>query len=188
MPYAVVVDCQRGLETLTTIASHELLEGSADPYLNNYNTISGDIGWAAAYDDSELGDMCEHMYANSWTVPLSLGYRVATVWSNALASAFQDPCAPASNLREINAYFQSVPVLPDTVSIVNINNFSGSAKGVRIPVSTSRTINVQLVSNQAMPGIWRVSMRARLAFKVGLHPRSASRGTRRTGRTATYFT
>ncbi|HEX5127665.1 MAG TPA: hypothetical protein VFW00_13045, partial [Rhodocyclaceae bacterium] len=156
VPFAVIPDCQRGLETITTATSHELLEGSADPYQTNYKTISGDISWAAAYHDSELNDMCEDSFLNSWSVPASLGYRIATVWSNLAAGQFHNPCLPVNNLREINAYFQSVPVLPDTVSISNINNSSGVAKGVKIPVGTSRTIDVQLFSDQAMTGVWRV--------------------------------
>ncbi|HEY8099354.1 MAG TPA: hypothetical protein VIF82_01260 [Burkholderiaceae bacterium] len=169
VPYAVIPDCQRGIESITLATSHELMEGSADPYLDSYRTISGDVSWAAAYNGSELNDMCEHSFANSWYTPLALGYPIATVWSNSAASLFHDPCIPTGNLRDITAYFQSVPVLPDTVSITNINNVSGSAKGVTIPVGTSRTIDVQLMSDQAMAGVWRVN-----AHQAGLPSGTAS--------------
>jgi hypothetical protein len=169
VPYAVIPDCQRGIESITLATSHELLEGSADPYLDGYRTISGDVSWAAAYSGAELNDMCEHSYANSWNTPSALGYRIATVWSNSAASMLHDPCIPTGNLREITAYFQSIPVLPDTVSITNINNVSGAAKGVKIPVGTSRTIDVQLFSDQSMTGVWRLN-----AHQAGLPSGTAS--------------
>lgn len=158
--YAVIPDCRHGIGTLTTAASHEVLEGVVDPYGVGYRTVPGDVSWALAFDGAEIGDMCEHIsdlsaLENSTVDGATVGDHVARIWSNASARAGHNPCVPTrSPLLGNEVYVNSVPQLDDLVHVVRGN--AGVAKGVVIAPGQSKTISVHLVSDGPTYGQWHV--------------------------------
>jgi hypothetical protein len=100
------------------------------------------------YPGSELADLCE-------TEPLSYvrtigSYEVQRFWSNASAKNGHDPCVPLIAAP----YYNSVPVLNDAVTYAS--NTTVTAKGVKVPLGTSKTIQVQLFSD-APTSDWTLS-------------------------------
>lgn len=158
--YAVIPDCRRGIGTLTTATSHEVLEGVVDPYQTGYNRVAGDASWAMALNGAEIGDMCEHdsdlsaredSTANGTT---SIDY-MARVWSNVAARAGHNPCVPQRSPQLNNdVYFNSVPQLDDKVQVVR--GGAGVARGVVIAPGQSKTIRVHLFSDGPTYGQWNV--------------------------------
>jgi hypothetical protein len=157
--YAVVPECtEQGLTTLETItaaASHELAEASTDPYPGTgapaYLQVDATHAyWEAVVGGGEIGDMCAQ-WPNSYFAPPDLASIVQRVWSNASARAGRDPCQPALP-KEV--YFNSVPLMSDTVSIL----FEGSpisTEGIAIAPGGSKTVPVQLYSEGPI-GPWNV--------------------------------
>jgi hypothetical protein len=92
--------------------------------------------------------MCEYNSDSNYTPPGST-YMVQRTWSNAGALAGTNPCLPVPTT---NAFFDSVAVLPDTVSIGGV-----TTKAVTIPVGSSKTIDVQLYSSGPTSGPWTVT-------------------------------
>lgn len=147
--YAVIPRCTApsfsALDTTTAAASHEIMESSSDPYFENrqgaWGAIdSADIGWSV-YPGTEIGDLCL-LSNDSLFTPSDLPFLVQRIWSNRAASAGDNPCVPAD---ASTPYFNSVPLLPDTVSL----NFGGgafSAKGLSIPVGSQKTVELDLFS------------------------------------------
>src|SRR5205807_938811 len=82
--------------------------------------------------------------------PSDLGFEVARGWSNAAAAAGHNPCAPSSA-----TYFNSAPVLPDTVGYTDSGS-SAVSKGINIPVGSTGTLLVDLFSD-APTAPWTVS-------------------------------
>jgi hypothetical protein len=70
-------------------------------------------------------------------------------WSNASAAASHDPCVPE---LPGEVYFNTAPVLKDNIVIAGI----GAMKGVKIPVGTSKTIELDLFSEADTGGPWDV--------------------------------
>jgi len=147
-PYAVMPRCRGGIDILTASTSHEMVEAATDPYPQGqgaYGQIDADhLVWEFASSGGEIGDMCEadqdsyqHMVGN---------FLVQRSWSNASAKAGHDPCVP---VLAKPAYFNSVPVLPDSITL----NFGQTinTKGVKIPVGQMKTIEVDLFSDKACP-------------------------------------
>jgi hypothetical protein len=155
MVYAAIPRCPpigelSTLDLTTTAASHEWLEGAADPYpafAPAYSTVDADhTAWAVSFSDlpiAEIGDMCA-LLPSLMTMPDGFTHRVQRVWSNAKARAGGDPCVPAP----AEPYFNSIPVLPEDVTIaIPIPGASPlPTKGVKVPVGESRTIDVSLSS------------------------------------------
>jgi len=159
--YAVLPRCHDAYHTdlanVTNSTSHELLEGSTDPWFATgpaYLTVDPDhAAWAVATGGStELGDMCALMPGAGYLQPSDLPYAVQRMWSNAAAAASHDPCVPAPS----GPYFNAAPVLPDMVTINLGSKGSLTTQGVRIPVGQSKTIDVDLYSDAPTAGPWTV--------------------------------
>jgi len=146
--YAVLPRCdgddQTGLASLTLAASHELIEASTDPQPDTMPAYSfsdaNHIGWAL-FAGAEVGDMCE-LYNDDAYVPPGFPWVVQRIWSNRAAWAGQTPCVPA----ESSAYFYATAV-PTDVATLNLLGTPQSYPAVHIPVGTTGTVAVQLISN-----------------------------------------
>lgn len=146
--YALMPRCHypgfSDLDTLTDSASHEWIEASTDPRVET-TPAWGDADpehYVWAYIPApEVGDYCE--YLDTAYQKLVGPYDVQRSWSNAAAKAGHDPCVPAP----AQPYVAAAPVLTEDVSI---EGFDGNimTKGVTIPLHMSKTIDVQLYSDQ----------------------------------------
>jgi hypothetical protein len=98
--YAIVDDCTFGdPDELTNTASHELIEACTDPYEDDpgyFLDKSLPDPWGIEYGQ-ELGDLCE----DQPTVRDS-GFGLTRSWSNAAATAGQDPCVPDQDPNYVN--------------------------------------------------------------------------------------
>lgn len=159
--YAVLPRCHNAvhtdLENVTNSLSHELIEGSTNPWFATapaYASVDpAHAVWAIATGGStEIGDMCVLMSGAGYYQPPDLPYAVQRMWSNAAAAASHDPCVPAPS----GAYFNAAPVLPDMVTIDLGSMGSLTTQAVRIPVGQSRTIDVDLYSDAPTSGPWKV--------------------------------
>jgi hypothetical protein len=150
LPYAVVCTCHGldgpnvdDVQQVTIAVSHELVEAATDPYVNTNpawgETDAGDFIWTVA-TGGEVADMCE-FNADSFVIPKGSKYMVQKSWSNAAAKAGKQPCLPAAD----GPSFGAAPVLPDKVSITG---FSQKTAGVLVPKGQSKTIDVQLWSDE----------------------------------------
>jgi hypothetical protein len=140
-----VSDPQRALlATVTSSASHEIVEVSTDPQplMNpaygqpDFNHLPWFLGGA-----SELADMCAQQTGASFQ-PQGYPWYVARAWSNHSASLGANPCEPS----ETSHYFYAAPVLPDSLP-VRIGGVVVTAPTVQIPVSGTATIDVLVTSN-----------------------------------------
>jgi hypothetical protein len=152
---------------LTAVISHEWVEASTDPVLTSAGvfSISGgpqsafftvDTGHSiwAVLGGGEAGDLCEPEAPAVYYTPSDLGYEVQRTWSNLSAAASHDPCVPATTG---SAFFDSAPVLPDTVTFTSPITPNITTQGITIPVGQSKTIEVDLFSDGATTGPWTVT-------------------------------
>jgi hypothetical protein len=162
VPYGVVCACPGGfdgagvddLQQVTVAMSHELIEAATDPYVqNNAGFAQNDDNNAiwTVFTGGEVADMCE-FNLNSFLVPAGSTYMVQQSWSNAAALAGKDPCIPRGTTAP---YFNSMPVLPDAISLDYFGAWA--TRGVKIPVGQSKTIDVQLFSEAPTQGPWKVT-------------------------------
>ena len=156
--YAVIPRCPdfdgfTGLNAVTAAASHELIEASTDPYPINApafgNLDDAHIIWQFLLGGSEVSDMCAQSLSSYYSPP-DIGSIVTRSWSNASAKAGHDPCVPTDG----TPYFNSMPVLGESVNVGGQFN----SKGVKIPVGSSKTIEVDLFSDAATSGPWSVDV------------------------------
>ncbi len=165
--FAVVPTCASfgglaGLDDVTGAGSHEIIEAVTDPFPSTdggkdsaYATVDMDhFIWNLA-GGTESADLCaqnrDAFYKDS-----ELGFMAQRSWSNVAAKASHDPCVPAAN----PVYFNSAPVLSEDVLFTLPPSYGGSTvptKGVKIPVGTSKTIEVDLFSDGPTSGPWTVS-------------------------------
>ena len=161
IPYAIICDCTSPqgdpltpLENVTTTISHELDEAATDPFPSTsaayVETDNDDIVWSFA-TGGEVADMCEYNADSNYTPPGST-YMVQRSWSDRAAAAGTDPCVPVP----LNPYFDSMAVLPDTVTL-SYYGTPTTTKGVLIPIGSTKTIDVQLFSTAATSGPWTVT-------------------------------
>lgn len=163
LPYAVIPDCAGGFGQITSASSHEIVEGVTDPLSSGYNTVTGDVSWSRSFAGAELADMCQSR-SDRLSYPADIGYTISRIWSNSSGLSFADPCGAATSYLHDALYFNSAPVLPDTVNL-NLGIYgTGPAKGVVIAAGASQTIDVQLFSNGPTNGIWNV-----VAEQVGVN-------------------
>jgi hypothetical protein len=129
------------VDTMTSSASHELVEASTDP---DYFVP----GWGSADDDhavwnlmvyGEVGDLCE-LDADSFYTPANYPYMVQRTWSNVAAQQSGYGCVPAAS-----PYFGVVPLLNDSVSY-SFFGVSGVTKGISIPMGQTRTLELVVFS------------------------------------------
>lgn len=128
------------LDVATQNTTHELVEATTDALFTGYASI--DQAHAVWSEDPgyELADLCE-VEALSYQRMIGNSL-VARFWSNASAAQGHDPCAPPIAA----AYYNAVPVLPDTVSIT-LSSQAVATSGVAVPLHQSKTIAVQLFSD-----------------------------------------
>ena len=176
VPYAVGCSCPgfdgkgvTDIQERTVAVSHELVEAATNP-LPNSNTAYGqednaNIVWTIV-SGGELADMCE-FNQDSYAVPTGSKYMIQRSWSNKAAKASQNPCRP---LVTTQPYFNSYPVLPDMVSVSG-GGTTITTPGVKIPVGTSKVVDVNLFSEAATTGPWTVSAYDYNYFTTGANAR-----------------
>jgi hypothetical protein len=146
--YAVLPRCegdsQTGLAALTLAVSHELIEASTDPQPQTRPAYSfpdaNHIGWWL-FAGAEVGDMCELDNDDAY-VPPGFPWVVQRTWSNRAAWAGESPCVPAVS----TSYFYAAAVPTDT-ALLDLFGTPQSYPAVHIPVGTTGTVAVQLISN-----------------------------------------
>ena len=166
--YAIIATCTTSLDELTSVMSHEWAEASTDPQVTStgdfnlsggpnaaYFSVDADhIIWDLLSSGGEAGDLCQPERSQAIYTPSDVGNAVQRTWSNKLASASHDPCAPdPAGLP----FFDSAPVLDQTVTFMSAITGTITTKGVTIRVGESRTIEVDLFSDGATSGPWTVT-------------------------------
>ena len=124
--YAVIADCP--FETFGPVTSHELFEASTDPYYYTNKAWDGvDDAFELATFNTELGDLCE---GAGDVTPSDIGYPVQRMWSNAAASAGQDPCQPegAPYFRTVTTQ-ENISLAPGETTTVDLVAFSDQDTG-----------------------------------------------------------
>lgn len=148
--YAVIPRCQSFgglglLDALTVTTSHELIEASTDPYPADtpafFDVDEGHHYWANYYGGGEVSDMC-NLPGDQGIVLPGTSLLVQRSWSNAAALAGKDPCLPT---HAGMIYSNASPDLPDDIALPA----GYVAKGVKIPLGGSRTIDLHLFSEAA---------------------------------------
>jgi hypothetical protein len=160
--YVVVPRCPnppgtKQLETLTYEVSHELLEATTDPlYPDDPALVHVDDDHLIWYffPATEISDLCQYEGKPSLT-PSDVGYPVARAWSNSAAKQGHDPCVPSDPLVP---YFNSVPLGDDEI-VADFSNGTRSTRGVKMAVGETRTVDVELFSDQPTSGPWKVVAR-----------------------------
>ena len=146
--YALIPRCAQfnytsGIDAITTVTSHELIEAATDPYPFSdpaYHIVDDPHAIWNAQPMGEIGDMCvdePQSYAN-----LFGNFIVQRVWSNAAAAAGHDPCVPSA----MSSYYNAVPDQPDDLSLLQ-GGINTQTRGVKLAVGQTRTINVHLFSD-----------------------------------------
>jgi hypothetical protein len=155
--YSVIARCPAfpgtsDIDSIAAIASHEYVEAATDPLQENpaYSNPDPDHAAWATLAGGELGDMCAG-FGNVFYKPADVPYLVQRTWSNKAAAASLDPCQPGG----VTPNFNAAAVLNDTVT------FSGAAgammtKGVKIPVGSTGTVELDLYSSAPTSGPWTV--------------------------------
>jgi hypothetical protein len=160
--YAVIPRCSSfdgftGIDAVTAATSHELLEGTTDPYGTAFATTDlAHSYWAEAVGGGgEIGDMCAQTLESFTHFPELPAYLVQRCWSNKAALTGGDPCVP---LPAGDVYFNSFPVMPDMLEVTGRGADGGmtttATKGVTIPVGSSKTIELDLFSNVPTSQEW----------------------------------
>jgi hypothetical protein len=154
--YAVVPRCSDDFDTLTTSTFHELAEAATNPFNDDkpgFRLADDFFALGYAIRRNEVADVCED--AGEIKVAELGGAVVMPIWSNTLARAGHQPCAPVSG-----PYFNSVPVADEPVRFTHTypnGEVRGiSAKGIRVPLGQTRTVDVHLFSDGKTSGDWAV--------------------------------
>jgi hypothetical protein len=163
--YAVISRCDSipedpaatGIQYVSAVMSHEVIEAITDPFseVGKYGYVGQDPAHLAFYftTSAELGDMCA-LVGNAFYTPTDFPYLVQRIWSNKVAPTGHDPCLPEPAGQP---YFNSVPVLTDTVRVPSILAPGlVASKGVTIGRGQSKTVEVDLFSEAPTPGPWTV--------------------------------
>lgn len=162
VPFAVCCACDypdEGLnakDSLTSTIAHELIEAATDPFPNTKPAFSQQSSTYAAWtdiSDGEVGDLCEFNLDSNIMVP-GVDYLVTRAWSNKNALENHEPCLPNPYT---GPFMDAVPVLNDSVVILNFLGVAVKTKGVKIAVGQSATIDVVLFSDGPVDGQWQVS-------------------------------
>jgi hypothetical protein len=163
--YAVIPTCGTSAKALTSVVSHEWVEASTDPDVTASGPFTLTGGPQAAFylpdqdhlvwallGGGEAGDLCEPEGAGADITPSDIGFPVQRTWSNLAAQASHDPCVPEVS----GAFFDSAPVLPETVTLSSQLTGTVMTKGITIAVGESKTIEVDLFSDGDTNGPWTV--------------------------------
>jgi len=162
VPFAVACACDypdEGMgakDALTSTIAHELIEAATDPFPNTAPAFSQQSSTYAAWtdiSDGETADLCEFNLDSNIMVP-GIDYLVTRAWSNKNAAENHEPCVPNPYA---GPFFDAVPLLNDSVVILNFQGVAVKTKGVKIPVGQSATIDVVLFSDGPIDGQWEVN-------------------------------
>ena len=152
--YALLPRCTSAtlamVDYLTVVISHELMEASTDPFPYSapaFNDVDDDDTIWNLTPGGELGDMCE--YADGARQRLVGSYMVQRMWSNNSAAAGHDPCVPELP----GGYIEATTALAD-ITLDLGGEFS--TRGVSVPMSMSKTVDVALYSDEPAPD-WTVA-------------------------------
>ncbi len=163
VPYAVGCSCPgfdgpavTPIQERTVAISHELVEAATDPFPNTKPAYGqeddADIVWTLA-TGGEVADMCE-FNLDSYVVPPGSTYMIQRSWSNKAAKAGTNPCVPVITT---DPYFNSFPVLPDMLALAG-GGVTIHTPGVKIPVGSSKTIDIDLFSDAPTSGPWKLEV------------------------------
>ena len=152
------------MDDVTASASHELVEGCADPWMKHpgyTNFDSTHLAWDLLQNfESEVSDACENFPSINSTFTTATGtWAVQRIWSNAQARAGHDPCVPAP----AGPYFTVAPMnmvpvhvkTPEDYDPPNPRASVGATlpgMGYSIKVGSSAIIPLQLVSDVSGTG------------------------------------
>jgi hypothetical protein len=158
--YAVIPDCgpvmgrtTTPLDSITSIASHEIVEAVTDPFATTETPAWATLDMQHAVWElspgSEIGDLCAFQPQSYQRIVGS--YVIQRMWSNASAAAGHDPCVPLLS----TPYFNAIPLFSGNVTIGGVPLFAMTA-GIKIPVGQSMTVPVQFISD-GTTGDWHVT-------------------------------
>jgi hypothetical protein len=162
--FAVIPTCSTAVDDLTFALSHEWVESATDPFVTAGSLFSGGPQSAFYNVDAdhqvwsvlaggEAGDLCVPEGKDVLVTPPDIGNVVQRTWSNLSAQGSHDPCVPAIS----GAFFDSAPVLPETVTFTSSLVGNLTTQGVTIPVGQSKTLEVDLFSDGDTGGPWQVA-------------------------------
>jgi hypothetical protein len=149
--YGVVPRCKNfggmGVNDSTTgSASHEIMEAATDPYNKQspaYAYVDDQhYAWMFVLG-GESGDLCAQE-EDAFYKPQGYKYTVQRNWSNIAARSGKDPCLPGSG----KPWFTAAPKLTDDIDL-----FGAPSKGVTVPAGTSKTIDLDVYSEDPAESI-----------------------------------
>lgn len=164
--YAVVATCG-SLGSVTETISHEWVEAATDPLVTAGSTFTLTGGPKSAFfgpdqdhliwsllSGGEAGDLCNAVGPNVVFTPPDIKQPVQRTWSNKAAAQSHDPCVPSSG----EVFFDSAPVLTETVSFDSTITGKVVSKGVTIGRDESKTIDVVLFADGDTGGPWTLTV------------------------------
>ena len=159
--YALIMEqCYKedGLQEMQDTAetgSHEIAEGTTDPYPNNgpawYGFDQNHLAWELweAWQD-ELADACEYFDDGYYLGGTDEPNWLSRVWSNANAKAGHNPCVPAPS----GPYNNTTPLGLQAISVtaVDVNDKVSpfTTQGWRIAPGQTATVQVGFYSDQPL--------------------------------------
>jgi hypothetical protein len=158
--YSVVATCPpfpmtSPIDSITSIASHELIEAVTDPLVQDKPAWARPDGDHLAWElpaGGELGDLCAG-FGNVFYKPSDVPYLVQRTWSNKAAAAGHDPCQPEGAMP----YFNSAALLTQSVTDKDPSFGTFTTKGIQIPVGGTGTIELDLYSDGPTSGPWTIT-------------------------------
>jgi hypothetical protein len=152
IPRCPIVSTLTGIDAVTAVISHELVEAATDPLLLTnpaYGFVDRDhVPWALGRGPSqggELGDICHSESAARIHQRLVGDFMVDRMWSNQAAELNQDPCVPAGP----DPYIGAAPDFAETVRLYTSATTFYFTTGQKIAVGQTATVDVRLFSTQA---------------------------------------
>jgi hypothetical protein len=152
--FAIMLQCSGDAVSDTTVtASHELVEGSADPLNSKPAYIGFDsnhLAWDVLQDwQDEIADACE-FFPNINTTLTAGGksYQVQRTWSDAAAAQGHDPCVPAPsgayfNISPANMTTITINTPKDYISPTNANS-PKTLKGLGYSIKAGQTLKIPI--------------------------------------------
>jgi hypothetical protein len=159
VPYAVIPRCGTfdqlgGIDAITAVSSHELLEASSDPLPETTPAYQfpepNGLAWALI-GGGEIGDMCE-FNTNAFYKPTDYPFYVQHGWTSHAAFLAQDPCQPS-----MNTYFAAAPTLPDTIPFM-FGMTMESTPGIKLGVGDQTKLSVTLITSGTWPDVISVQV------------------------------
>jgi len=161
MEQCYMTDMLPEMQDITETGSHEIAEGTTDPYPNNGPAWVGfdadHLSWELweAWQD-EVADACQYFDDGYYLGGADEPNWLSRIWSNASAKAGHNPCVPAPS----GAYNNTTPLGLQAISVtaVDVNDTISpfTTKGWRIAPGATATVQVGFYSDAAMPA-WSVT-------------------------------